>query len=76
MAAATIFFLFAIVTGQQDAASLMTLGEFKDQASCTTAVTAVETAMKQGTGLAHVFCVSADDVTALAKAAQAGVTPQ
>jgi hypothetical protein len=72
MSASALFFLFAIVTGQSDAASLTTLGEFKDQATCTTAATAVETAVKTGTALAHVFCISSDDVTALAQAAQAG----
>jgi hypothetical protein len=73
--AATLFFLFAIITGQQDAAALTTLGEFTDQATCQTAAQGVEAAMKDGTALAHVFCVSSDDVTPLAQAAQAGQTP-
>ena len=69
-AATTLFFLFAIVAGQGDAASLTTLGEFPDPASCSTAQHAVEAAVAKGTALAHLFCVASDDLEGFAKAAR------
>ena len=69
MSASTVFFLFMIVTGQGDAASLSTLAEFKDQASCSVAAKTVTDALKGAESVSHVFCVSGDDVTPLAKAA-------
>jgi len=68
MSSAVIFFLMALVVGQSDAAAFTTLSEFKDAASCATAQAAVDGAIKAG-GLAHVFCISSDDLQGLAKAA-------
>ncbi len=69
MSASAVFFLFMIVTGQGDSASLATLAEFKDQDSCSVAAKSVEAALKDATSVSHVFCVSSDDVTPLARAA-------
>ena len=68
MSAATVYFLFVLIAGQGDAASFSTLANYPDQASCTTAATAVTTALKGGGEPAHVFCVSGDDVKGLAGA--------
>lgn len=63
MSAATIvYFLFAIVAGQADAATSTTLGSFPDMAGCKTAAVAVKAALQGGTQLAPVFCVSSADL--------------
>ena len=72
MVAATIFFLFALVNGQGNAAALTTLGLFKDQASCATAQAGVKAALKGAADATQVFCVSSDDLTGLSKAAHSG----
>ena len=67
----TMYFLFAMITGQADAASLATLGEFQNQQSCEAAASDIELTIDQnGTSLAHVFCAPASDVSPLARDAQ------
>jgi hypothetical protein len=67
----TMYFLFAMITGQADAAGFTTLGEFQNQQACEAAASDIELTIDQnGTALAHVFCVAASDVAPLAKAAQ------
>ena len=63
-AATVVYFLFAIVVGQTDAASLTALASFPDLAGCKSAASAVKAAMQGGTQLAPVFCVSSADLKA------------
>ena len=67
--ASAVFFLFMIVTGQGDAASLSTLAVFKDLNACNVAAKTVTAALQGADSVSHVFCVSGDDVTPLAQAA-------
>ena len=69
-AAAVVYFLFAIIAGQSDAASLTTLGSFRDIASCEKAALAVKAALTGGTQLAPVFCASSADLAGISKAAR------
>jgi hypothetical protein len=70
MSTSAIYFLFVLIAGQGDSASFSTLANYPDRASCTTAATAIGTALKDGAEAAHVFCVSSDDVKGLAGAAK------
>ena len=70
-AAAIVYFLFAIVAGAADGASMITLSSYTDAATCNAAASAVNTAMKDGAPAAEVFCISSTDVGAFTKAAQA-----
>jgi hypothetical protein len=71
MSAATVFFLFAMLVGNADSASLTTLGQFADQPSCAAAQTAVQAALKDAQG-PHLFCISSNDLSGISKAAHAG----
>ena len=69
MAAAAVYFLMAIMIGDGQAASFMTLGEYQDAKTCQTALTTVDGALGGSPATPHLFCVSSDDVSPLARAA-------
>ena len=70
MAAATVvYFLVAMFVGQDESATMTTLGRFDSAAACQTAETSVTAALSNSKGRAHVFCASSDDLAGLAKAA-------
>jgi hypothetical protein len=61
MAATTLFLLFALVQGANDAVSFTQLASYRDEAACTAAVDAVKTALGQGgTPTVEVGCISTD----------------
>ena len=72
MSAAVLYFLFAMVAGSGDTASLTTLGKFPDLKACTAAQSKVLAAVKEVEQPAHIFCLSGDALAPIAKAAKQG----
>lgn len=70
MSTAAFYFLFAMVAGQGDAASLTTLGHFADQQACLAARTSIEATLKGAESAARIFCVSSADLAPFGAAAK------
>ncbi len=66
MASMTLFLLFALAHGPNDAVNLTQLASYQDEAACTAAAEAVKAAINQGgTASVDVGCISTDALGAL-----------
>lgn len=65
MSAVSVLYLLFIIGSGGDSLSMTQVAAYKDMSACVAAATAVEGALKSGTGSAHAICLPSDAFDAL-----------